>query len=171
MAALIEGGCSSQQQCICFPWQLRGKTGRGVPDQCGTKTDTKPGTGLGFISTSICFSYIRGKVCRWGMGGVTSFDVTVSDNLETCFQVRNGPFNTTKRHTHERIHWPHLLEPASTRLFVLQAREKIKIGDGACFLPIPPPGQPVPMNSIARLFPYYCFLLLGTFEVLLISLL
>lgn len=67
------------------------------------------------------------------MGGVTSFDVTVSDNLETCFQVRNGPFNTTKRHTHECIHRPHLQEPASTGLFVLQAKEKIKIGDGACF--------------------------------------
>lgn len=106
------------------------------------------------------------------MGGVTSFDVTVSDSLETCFQVRNGPFNTTKRHTQECIHRPHLLEPASTGLFVQQAKEKIRIGDGACFLPTPPPGQPVSVNSIARLFTYYCFpRLLGTFKVLLIALL
>lgn len=52
------------------------------------------------------------------MGGVTGFDGTVSDNLETCFQVRNGPFNTTKGHTQESIHRPHPLEPASSVLFV-----------------------------------------------------
>lgn len=100
------------------------------------------------------------------MGGVTSFYVTVSDNLETCFQVRNGPFNTTKWHTQECIHRPHLLEPASTGLFV---QEKLKTGDGASFLPIPPPGQPELMNSMARLVAHYCFLwLLGTFVVRLV---
>lgn len=99
-----------------------------------------------------------------------SFDVTVSDNLETCFQVRNGPFNTTKWHTQECIHKPHLLEPASTGLFVQQAKEKIKIGDGTSFLPIPLPGQPDLMTSMATLFTYYCFLkLLGTFMVSLVS--
>lgn len=104
------------------------------------------------------------------MGGVTSFDVTVSDNLETCFLVRNGPFNRTKWHTQECIHGPHLLEPTSTGLFVQQGKEKIKIGDGASFLPIPPPGQPDLMNNTARLFTYYCFLwLLGTFVVWLVS--
>jgi len=100
------------------------------------------------------------------MGRVTSFDVTVSDNLETCFQVRNGPFNTTRWHTQECIHRPHLLEPASTGLFVQQAKEKIKIGNGVSFMPIPPPGQP----DLATLFAYYCFLqLLGTFVVWLVS--
>ena len=97
-------------------------------------------------------------------------DVTVSDNLETCFQVRNGPFNATKWHTQECIHRPHLLEPASTRLFVQQAKKKTKIGDGAPFLPIAPPGQPDLMNSMARLFTYFCLpWLLGTFVVQLVS--
>lgn len=85
------------------------------------------------------------------MGGVTSFDVTVVDNLETCFQLRNGPFNTTKWHTQECIHRPHLLEPASTGLFVQQAKEKIKIGDGTSFLPVSTPGQHDLMNTTARL--------------------
>lgn len=104
------------------------------------------------------------------MGRVTGFDVTVSDNLETCFQVRNGPFNTTKGHTQEHIHRPHLLVPASSMLFVQQAKEKIKIGDGASFLPILPLGQPDLMNGMARLFTCYCFLqLLGAFVVWLVS--
>lgn len=60
------------------------------------------------------------------MGGVTSFDVTVSDNLETCFQVRNGPFNTTKRHTHECIHRPHLLEPAFHRVVCTSSKGENK---------------------------------------------
>lgn len=129
------------------------------------------GSSQGFhLNRHFCFSYLRGKACRWGMGGVTSFDVTVRGNLETCFQVRNGPFNTTKWHTQECIHRPHLLEPASTGLFVQQAKEKIKIGDGGSFLPVPPPGQPGLMNSMARLFTYYCFLqILGTFMVRLVS--
>lgn len=94
--------------------------------------------------------------------------MTVSDNLETCFQVRNGPFNTTKWHAQECIHRPHLLEPASTGLFVQQAKEKI--GDEASFLSIPPAGKPDLMSSMARLFTYYCFLqLLGIFMVSLVS--
>lgn len=101
---------------------------------------------------------------------MASFDVTVTDNLETCFQLRNGRFNTTKWHTQECIHRPHLLEPASTGLFVQQAKEKIKIGDGTSFLPIPTPGQRDLTSTVARLSMYYCFLpLLGTFIVWLVS--
>lgn len=92
-----------------------------------------------------------------------SFDVMVTS---WKLALRGGTVLLTQQSGTPSAYRPHLLEPASTGLFVQQAKEKIEIGDATSFLPIPPPGQTDLMNSTARLYMYCCFLqLLRTFAV------
>lgn len=99
------------------------------------RQDTKQGAYQGFIPTGIS-SYIRGKAHRWGMGGVMSFDATVTS---WKLALRGGMVLLTQQSGTPSAYRPHLLEPASTGLFVQQAKEKAEIGDATSFLPIPPP--------------------------------